>query len=152
RDHARVAERAAAAILRFAIDERDREAAAQAGKRHAQADDARADGENVLQLPNAPAVGIVAVEAPRGLAVHVGARGDHRHGAAALAIEPAIARAERAADKARLHPALAFAELAVGGEARELGARSGAARRAVVRLARTQHEVARARFAGNRCA
>ena len=54
----------------------------------------------------------------------------------------AIARLEHAADDALLPPHLASAQLAVGGEAGELRARAGAARRAVVGLAGAQHEVA----------
>src|SRR4030095_5127140 len=106
----------------------------------------------LVQLPDAPAVRIVVVEMQRRFGVDVRPARDGRHDAAALAVEPAIAGAEGAADDALLHPALAFRELAVGGEARELRARPRTARRAVVRLARTQHEAARACAARARCA
>src|SRR5262249_10353313 len=48
---------------------------------------------------------------------------------------------EDAADDALLPPDLAFAELAVGDEAGELGAGPGAARGTVVRLSRTEDKV-----------
>jgi hypothetical protein len=56
-------------------------------------------------------------------------------------IEPAKASGEAAAENALLHPRGAFGQLAVGGEAGELGAGARAAGRAVVRLARAQHVV-----------
>ena len=56
-----------------------------------------------------------------------------------------VARRKRAADDALLHPGLARRELAGRGEARDLGAGAGAAGRAVVGAARTQHEVAAVR-------
>src|SRR6185503_14205678 len=68
-----------------------------------------------------------------------------RRDLAARAVEPLVGGLEAAADDALLDPGLAFGELAVGREAGELRARPGAAGRAVVRLARAQHEVARAR-------
>ena len=49
---------------------------------------------------------------------------------------------EDAADDALLPPDLALGELAVGDQAGELGARAGAAGRAVIGLARAEHEVA----------
>ena len=48
---------------------------------------------------------------------------------------------EDAADDALLPPDLARAQLAVGGQAGQLGAGAGAARRAVVGLAGAEHEV-----------
>ena len=50
---------------------------------------------------------------------------------------------EAAADHALLHPGRAGREVAVGGQAGQLGAGAGAAGRAVVGLAGAQHEVAR---------
>ncbi|KGC40060.1 hypothetical protein DO73_4432 [Burkholderia pseudomallei] len=67
------------------------------------------------------------------------AAADRRHDAA---FGRRVARREHAADHARLPPRHARRELAVGGEARELRARAGAARRAVVRVARAEHEAA----------
>src|SRR5581483_7530909 len=65
------------------------------------------------------------------------------------AVEPFVRGFEAAAEDAFLHPRLALGELAVGGEAGELRARAGAAGRAVVRLARAEHEVTRLRAGGN---
>ena len=50
-------------------------------------------------------------------------------------------RREHTADHALLHPDLALGQLAIGGETSELGAGPGSARRAIVRLARAQHEI-----------
>src|SRR5262245_58166275 len=103
-----------------------------------------------FKLTNSPAVRIVLVEEQRGFGVDVRAARDRRRDLSTLAIDPAEARAERAADDALLHPAFAFRELAVGGEACELGARSRPARRTVIRLARAQHEAPRIRRARGR--
>src|SRR6266567_2035635 len=43
-------------------------------------------------------------------------------------VEPAIARGEKTAEDALLHPWLAFVEFVLGGQARKLRARAGAAR------------------------
>src|SRR4030095_6396589 len=64
--------------------------------------------------------------------------------------EPAEPAGERAAEYAFLYPRIALADLAVGGEAGELGTRARAARRAIVGLARAHDEVARIRFRGAR--
>src|SRR5689334_18582652 len=57
-----------------------------------------------------------------------------------------VRRVEHGADDALLPPCLACAKLAAGGEARELRTRTRTARRAVVRVAGTQHEVPRAPY------
>src|SRR5262249_8009015 len=56
-------------------------------------------------------------------------------------ILPHDAPLEDAADDALLPPHLPRLQLSIGGQARQLGAGAGAARRAIVRLARTQHEI-----------
>src|ERR1700740_3307353 len=89
--------------------------------------------------PDAETEWIPLIEQQRRIRVYVGTAangGDHGGGAAAL-----IARPGRAADDALLHPLLVFGELAVRGEAGELGAGAGAAWRAVVGVPRAEHEV-----------
>ncbi len=61
-----------------------------------------------------------------------------------------IARLEAAADDALLNPALARRKLSVRGEAGELRAGSGAARRAIVGAAGAKHEIAAVGVAGER--
>src|SRR5262249_51231679 len=63
---------------------------------------------------------------------------DARHDAVA---SPAVAALEDAADDALLPPNLPLRQHAIGRQARQPGAGAGAARRAVIRLPRTQHEV-----------
>src|SRR5579863_802637 len=64
------------------------------------------------------------------------------------AIRPGLeARAKAAADDALLNPDLAGAQFSVGGEAGELGAGPGSARRAVVGAARAEDEIAAHRVA-----
>src|SRR5438045_1786372 len=58
------------------------------------------------------------------------------------AVDHAHAAFEETADDALLPPDLTLAQFAVFEEAGELRARPGAARRAVIRLARAHHEVA----------
>src|SRR5688500_8403486 len=120
--------------------------AARAVKRGAQADDAAADHRHVSRhLADAPAEWIALVEEQRALRGHVGSSPDGGNDLARRAIKPSVRRAEGAADDAFLHPGCALGKLAVRGEAGELGAGAGAARRAVVGLAGTQDEAARAR-------
>ncbi|MCY1532882.1 hypothetical protein D9M68_681780 [compost metagenome] len=69
----------------------------------------------------------------------MGAAANGGDDALALPLEAAF---ELAADHAGLAPGLAFGQFAVGGEAGQLGAGAGAAGRAVVGLARAEHEVA----------
>src|SRR5688500_15651908 len=96
-------------------------------------------------LTNPPAERIALVQEERALGGDEGSSLYGRNDLSRSAVEPLVGSGEAAADHALLHPGLAFGELAVGGEAGELGACAGAARRAVVGLARAQHEVARVR-------
>src|SRR6185436_10063635 len=96
-------------------------------------------------LTDPPAKRVALIQQQRAFRGNEGGAGDARRDLAARAVEPLVGSLEAAADDALLHPGLAFGELAVGREAGELRARPGAAGRAVVRLARAQHEVARAR-------
>src|SRR5262249_53527786 len=81
--------------------------------------------------------GVALVEDEVGLGIDVGGAGD-------LGIDAAIfdrdATFKDGAHDAFLTPRLAGLEFAVGVKARELGAGTGAARRTVVRLARTENE------------
>src|ERR1700757_222338 len=91
--------------------------------------------------PDAETERIALIEQQRRIRVYVGGAADGRDdGGGATA---PVAGLERAADDALLHPLLVFCELAVRGEAGELGAGAGAARRAVVGVPRAQHEVTR---------
>src|SRR5262249_15267384 len=83
------------------------------------------------------------IDQQRRFAVDVGLAADARDDAAALA--GPIARLEDAADDALLFPDLTRRQFAVGGEAGELGAGAGAARRAVVGQAGAEDEVAAVR-------
>src|SRR5436190_18401796 len=91
---------------------------------------------------NAPAERVALVDQQRSFGGDIGGAGDRRGNPASGPVDPLVRRAKPAADDALLHPARAFGELAVRGEAGELGARSGAARRAVICLAGTEHEIA----------
>src|SRR5258706_7543038 len=88
---------------------------------------------------NAPAERIRGVQQRGALGAHERLAGDRRHDAA---FGEAIRPLEVAADDALLPPRRALGQLSIGGEAREPRARSRAARRAVVGVARAQHEVA----------
>src|SRR3989442_12591135 len=57
---------------------------------------------------------------------------DGRHDRARGPVEPAIARGEKTANDALLHPRLAFVEFVLGGQARKLRARAGATRGAAI--------------------
>src|ERR1700758_2993072 len=102
----------------------------------------RVDCSNLASRGNAPRERIVVGENQFGL------RANMRAAAYARANMPCgefgrdfIAGFEHAADDAFLAPLRAGRERAVGGEARDLRTRAGAARRTVVSLAGTQHEI-----------
>src|SRR5437868_4289580 len=82
---------------------------------------------------------IVGVAVQRGLAGHVGAAGDAWDDGAGC-IAP-VARRERAADDALLHPRFARRELSGCCKARDLGAGAGPTGRAIVGASRAEHEV-----------
>src|SRR5262249_15311530 len=94
-------------------------------------------------LSDSPAERIAFVDQLRALRIDVGDAPDRGRDPAARPVEPPVRPGERAADDALLDPWRALRQLAVGCKARELGARAGAARRAVVRVAGAQHEIAR---------
>ena len=136
-----------------ALDERHAPAAPRAVVRGAQADDAAADDDDPLahrsvavcaersrrpSLADAVRERIAIVQQQRRFGVDERPADDHRLDLPRRAIEPAKLAGERAAENALLNPRVAFRQLSVGGEARELGARTRAARRAVVGLARAQ--------------
>src|SRR5688572_24004389 len=95
-----------------------------------------------LTSADAPAERIALVDQQRALGGNVGGARDHRRNAPGRAVDPAIGGAKAAADDALLDPARTFGELAIGGEAGELGAGAGAARRAVVGFAGAEDEIA----------
>src|SRR2546429_7873789 len=94
---------------------------------------------------NTPTKGVLLVQQKCRFGVYECGADDGGLDGARGAIEPAVTRGEKAAQNALLHPRLAFVEFVVGGEAGELGARAGAARRAVVRFAGAKDKIARAR-------
>src|SRR5438093_11159899 len=89
---------------------------------------------------DSPAERIGRIEQQRRLAADMRAAGDGRQHFAIAA--PAVRGLEHAADHALLPPHGAGRELAVGRQAGQLGAGAGAAGRAVVGLAGTEHEAA----------
>src|SRR5436190_9455163 len=93
-------------------------------------------------LSDSPAERVALVDELRAFRVDVSDAPDRGRDPAVRAVEPSVRSGERAADDALLHPRRALGELAVGGETSELGAGARAARRAVVGVAGTQHEVA----------
>src|SRR5688572_17203891 len=101
-------------------------------------------------LTDPPAKRIAIVQQERALGRDEGMTFNRRNNLSGSAIEPLVRGLEAAADDALLHPGLALGELAVGRQAGELRARAGAAGRAVVGLARAEHEVARSRRGGRR--
>src|SRR5690349_15548543 len=69
--------------------------------------------------------------------------GDDRLDFATLAVQPTECAGKFATENTLLNPRRALGQFAVGGEARELGARAGAARRTVVSLAGTEDKIVR---------
>src|SRR5207249_2064387 len=99
----------------------------------------------VISLADPPAKWVPVVQQQRRLSSDKCGADDGRHDHARWPVEPAIARGEKTAVDALLHPHLAFVEFVLGGQARKLRARAGAARRAVVSFARTKDKVTRTR-------
>src|SRR4029079_377166 len=92
-----------------------------------------------LSLANSPAKRIRGIEYRSAFPANERLSRDRRHDPA---FDLAIRALEKTPDDALLPPGRALVELAVGREAREPGAGARAARRAVVRVARAEHEVA----------
>src|SRR5581483_3519868 len=98
---------------------------------------------------NPVAEGVVLAENQIALRVHVGVSRDFGINFSVLHVDRPF---EDAADHALLPPDLARLELAVGIQTGQLGARSGAAWRTVVRLAGAQYEVLAVRSRARRMA
>src|SRR5471032_64071 len=88
---------------------------------------------------NAPRERILLVDQQGAVGGHKSLAGNER--ADALAV-PFVAADELAGGDARLYPGLTGGQFSIGGQARQFGAGAGAARRAVVGLARAHDEVA----------
>src|SRR6266511_2623217 len=78
-------------------------------------------GAKNLRRPNPPAEGVLFLEQQGGLGGHEGMASNRGHNGAFYAIEPAVRPGEQAPQDALLHPGLAFVQLVVGHQARQLG-------------------------------
>ena len=102
--------------------------------------------DDVLTFSNPPAERILLIEQESSLRDDMCGSGDHGSNDSLLAIHPAE-RPDKAAADDRLHDMLlAFGELPVRSQAGKLCTRPRPARRTIIGLARTKHEVARDGF------
>src|SRR5690349_4897526 len=95
----------------------------------------------LLISADAPTERVFVVEQLRCLGVHERRAGDDRRNFAGSLVQPVELARERAADDAFLDPRLAGQKLSVRRQASELRAGARPARRTVVGLARTLHEI-----------
>src|SRR5947209_16877143 len=89
--------------------------------------------------PNTPAKRIALIQQQRRLGVYVRGSADRRPNRAPHHVHMSF---EKAADNALLPPRFSGREFSIFIKTRHLRARAGTARRSVVRLSRTKHEIA----------